>query len=51
MLPFRGTKHSASRWNAVGYHMFLYIAQWFACGIGGLLGNIQSSDIVTHNLV
>ena len=38
----------ALRLNLLGY-MFLFIASWFACGIGGPPGNLLSADSVTHN--
>ena len=38
-----GNRRSAARWNVLGY-AFLFAAGWFACGIGGPLGNMLSSD-------
>jgi len=40
---------SVALWSAVGY-MFLFFAEWFACGIGGPPGNLLSTDIAKHNL-
>jgi hypothetical protein len=40
---------SAARWNMVGL-LFLFLAAWFACGIGGPPGNLMSRDPATHNL-
>lgn len=45
-----GNLRSAARWNALGY-MFLFIAEWFACGIGAPPGNMLSSDLTAHNLL
>ena len=39
---------TALKWNAVGY-VFLFIAQWFACGIGAGPGNLLSLDASMHN--
>jgi hypothetical protein len=44
----KGILRSAARWNAIGY-MFLFFAEWFACGIGGPPGNMLSSDLAMHN--
>ena len=44
-----GYLRSAVRWNAVGY-VFLFCAEWFACGVGGPPGNMLSSDLAAHNL-
>ena len=44
----KGNLRSAARWNVMGY-MFLFIAEWFACGIGGPPGNMLSSDLGTHS--
>ena len=41
-----GYLRSAARWNVVGY-AFLFVAGWFACGIGGPLGNMLSPDRTT----
>ena len=38
-----GHVRSSLRWNIVGY-VFLFSANWFACGIGGGPGNMLSSD-------
>ncbi len=45
----KGAIRSATKWNMTGY-MFLFIASWFACGIGGPPGNLLSSDITLHAL-
>ena len=37
-----GQLRAALKWNAVGYG-FLFIASWFACGIGAGPGNLLSS--------
>lgn len=39
---------SALRLNLFGY-MFLFIASWFACGIGGPPGNLLSADLSSHS--
>jgi hypothetical protein len=44
----KGNLRSAARWNAIGC-MFLFFAEWFACGIGGPPGNMLSTDLATHN--
>ncbi len=41
--PADGHRRSAARWNVPGY-AFLFIAGWFACGIGGPPANMASSD-------
>ena len=38
----------AIRLNMIGY-MFLFIASWDACGIGGPPGNMLSADVTVHN--
>jgi hypothetical protein len=38
----------ALRLNLLGY-MFLFIASWFACGIGGPPGNMLSVDSAVHS--
>jgi len=38
----------ALRLNLLGY-MFLFIASWFACGIGGPPGNLLSVNSAVHN--
>ena len=43
-----GQLRTALKWNAVGY-VFLFIAQWFACGIGAGPGNLLSLDTSMHN--
>lgn len=43
-----GQLRAAARWQAFGY-LFLFCAQWFACGIGGPPGNMLSSDSLAHN--
>ncbi len=40
---------SAARWSLVGY-MFLFIAAWFACGIGGPPGNMLCPDPAAQNV-
>jgi len=42
-----GYQRSAAKWSMVGY-MFLFIAQWFACGIGGHPGSLLSPDPSKH---
>ena len=43
-----GQLRAALKWNAVGY-FFLFIASWFACGIGAGPGNLLSLDASMHN--
>jgi hypothetical protein len=43
-----GRLRSAAKGSAMGF-MFLFFAQWFACGIGGPPGNMLSSDLAAHN--
>lgn len=43
-----GRLRSAARWTAIGY-MFLFFAQWFACGVGGPPGNLLSSNPIDYN--
>lgn len=43
----KGNLRSAARWTATGY-MFLFFAQWFACGIGGPPGNMLSPDMANY---
>lgn len=38
-----GDQRSAAKWNVIGYTC-LFLAGWFACGIGGPLGNMVSAD-------
>ena len=38
----------AIRHNMIGY-MFLFMASWFACGVGGPPGNMLSGDPAAHN--
>jgi hypothetical protein len=38
----------ALRQDMIGY-MFLFVASWFACGIGGPPGNLLSADPAAHN--
>ena len=45
----KDTLRSAAKWNMVGL-MFLFIAAWFACGIGGPPGSLLSHDQLTHDL-
>lgn len=45
----KGYRRSAARWNMVGY-MFLFVAAWFACGIGATPGNMLSPDPAAQNL-
>jgi hypothetical protein len=42
------TGRSAALWSGLGF-MFLFFAQWFACGIGGPPGNMLSPDPLAHN--
>jgi hypothetical protein len=44
----KGCQRSAARWSMVGY-MFLFIAAWFACGIGATPGNLLSPDPAAQN--
>jgi len=44
----KGNLRSAARWNAIGY-MFLFFAQWFACGIGGPPGNMLSPNMANYS--
>ena len=44
-----GPLRSAAKWNMVGL-MFLFIAAYFACGIGGPPGSLLSHDLSTHDL-
>ena len=44
-----GSLRSAAKWNMVGL-MFLFIAAYFACGIGGPPGSLLSHDQLTHDL-
>ena len=39
----------AAKWNMVGL-MFLFVAAYFACGIGGPPGSLLSHDQLTHDL-
>jgi hypothetical protein len=43
-----GYQRSASGWSVVGY-MFLFVAAWFGCGIGGPPGNLLSPDPAAQN--
>ena len=45
----KGFMRSSAKWSVVGF-MFLFVASWFACGIGGPPGNLLSSDLTAHNL-
>lgn len=38
-----GRQRSAARWNVIGY-LCLFASGWFACGIGGPLGNMLSAN-------
>jgi hypothetical protein len=44
-----GWMRSAAKWNTVGL-MFLFVAAYFACGIGGPPGSLLSHDQLTHDL-
>jgi CDP-diglyceride synthetase len=44
----KGTIQSALKWNAGGY-VWLFVANWFACGIGAGPGNLLSTDPAMHN--
>ena len=44
-----GWLRSAAKWNMVGL-MFLFVAAYFACGIGGPPGSLLSHDQLTHDL-
>ena len=44
-----GATRSIATWNVVGL-MFLFIAAYFACGIGGPPGSLMSKDASTHAL-
>jgi hypothetical protein len=44
-----GWPRSAAKWNMVGL-MFLFIAAYFACGIGGPPGSLLSKNQSVHDL-
>ncbi len=44
----RGYLRPVAGWSMAGY-MFLFIAAWFACGIGGPPGNLLSPDLNVQN--
>jgi len=44
-----GWLRSAAKWNMLGL-MFLFVAAYFACGIGGPPGSLLSSDQLTHDI-
>jgi hypothetical protein len=44
-----GMLRSAAKWNMLGL-MFLFIAAYFACGIGGPPGSMLSSDPLSQNI-
>lgn len=44
-----GMLRSAAKWNMLGL-MFLFIAAYFACGIGGPPGSMLSSDPLSRNI-
>jgi hypothetical protein len=44
-----GWLRSAAKWNMLGL-MFLFVAAYFACGIGGPPGSMLSSDQLTHDI-
>ncbi|MFX0200313.1 MAG: hypothetical protein ACFFCW_29695 [Candidatus Hodarchaeota archaeon] len=44
-----GSLRAAARWNMIGL-LFLFLAAWFACGIGGPPGNLLSHDTSIHQL-
>jgi hypothetical protein len=43
-----GSRRSAAKWNMVGL-TFLFVAAYFACGIGGPPGGLLSHDQATHD--
>ncbi len=45
----QGRVRSAARWAMFG-SAFMFLALWFACGIGGPPGNMLSTDVATHSL-
>lgn len=45
----KSSLRSAARWNMIGL-MFLFVAAYFACGIGGPPGSLLSHDALTHDL-
>jgi hypothetical protein len=44
-----GSLRSAAKWNMVGL-MFLFVAAYFACGIGGPPGSLLSAEPSSHDL-
>jgi len=44
-----GRMRSAARWAMFGV-TFMFLALWFACGIGGPPGNMLSADPATHSM-
>jgi hypothetical protein len=44
-----GWLRSVAKWNMLGL-MFLFVAAYFACGIGGPPGSLLSADSLTHNI-
>jgi hypothetical protein len=45
----QGSLRSAAKWNMIGL-MFLFIAAYFACGIGGPPGSLLSKNPSVHDL-
>lgn len=45
----KNSLRGAAKWNMIGL-LFLFLAAWFACGIGGPPGNLLSKDISIHQL-
>lgn len=44
-----GWVRSAAKWNMLGL-MFLFVAAYFACGIGGPPGSLLSTDQLAHDI-
>ena len=45
----KGSLRSAAQWNMIGL-MFLFVAAYFACGIGGPPGSLLSHEHEIHDL-
>jgi hypothetical protein len=45
----KGSLRSAAQWNMIGL-MFLFVAAYFACGIGGPPGSLLSHEHAIHDL-
>ncbi|MBU8893340.1 MAG: hypothetical protein KOO66_11210 [Bacteroidales bacterium] len=43
----KGYEKAAAMWRIWGF-TFLFFAEWFACGIGGVPGALLSTDISMH---